>query len=78
MPGTLGVAYRVNMFASGGVQPYSWSVASGKVPPGLMLASSGVLSGTPTRTGTFTFTPRVTDSLGTQATGRQVSIQVGR
>src|SRR5438045_2964545 len=33
----------------------SWSVMSGKLPPGIALASNGVLSGTPTSTGTFDF-----------------------
>jgi len=33
----------------------SWSVMSGNLPPGIALASNGVLSGTPTSTGTFDF-----------------------
>lgn len=33
-----------------------WSVASGDVPPGLTLSNSGIISGTPSRAGTFTFT----------------------
>ena len=34
----------------------SWSLASGTLPPGLTLASNGVISGTPTQSGTFNFT----------------------
>ena len=36
--------------ANGGTPPYQWSVASGTVPPGLVLSNAGILSGTPTST----------------------------
>ncbi|MGY3592941.1 hypothetical protein ACVIGB_000972 [Bradyrhizobium sp. USDA 4341] len=50
---------------TGGSGPYTWSLASGALPTGLSLnASSGVLSGVPTTTGTFTFTVKRTDSFG--------------
>jgi hypothetical protein len=48
--------------ASGGVSPYTWTVTGGSLPTGLTLSSSGVISGTPTATGTFNFTVKVTDS----------------
>ncbi len=68
--GTVGTAYHTNFFASGGVQPYTWSIISGQIPPGLRLAASppAGLSGTPATAGTYTFTVAVTDSTGTQAT----------
>ena len=40
-------AYEYTLQASGGIQPYSWSVASGSLPDGLNLADNGVISGTP-------------------------------
>jgi hypothetical protein len=44
-------------------------VASGTVPPGLNLTGSGVLSGTPTATGTYAFVVNATDLNG--CTGSQ-------
>jgi hypothetical protein len=48
--------------ATGGTQPYTWSVSAGALPAGMTLSSTGVLSGTPTAFGPFTFTAQVTDS----------------
>jgi sugar lactone lactonase YvrE len=50
------------LVASGGVAPYAWSLASGTLPAGLALSSAGIISGTPTATGTSTFTVKATDS----------------
>jgi hypothetical protein len=64
--GTVGEFYCCgNLFASGGVQPYAWSVVAGSLPPGLELPrGENTISGTPTTAGTFIFTVRVTDDLG--------------
>ncbi|AXA36702.1 MAG: M1 family aminopeptidase [Candidatus Sumerlaea chitinivorans] len=51
-------AYRLH--ASFGTTPYTWSGGSG-LPPGLTLASSGLITGTPTATGLYTFSVTVTD-----------------
>jgi hypothetical protein len=48
--------------ASGGVPPFTWTVTLGALPNGLTLATDGTISGTPTVTGTFSFTVQVTDS----------------
>ena len=64
--GTVGTAYSANLFRSGGVAPYSWSIIAGSLPTGLRL-SGNIISGTPTTRGTFAFTVRLTDGSGQQA-----------
>jgi choice-of-anchor C domain-containing protein len=44
----VGKSYNFHFSASGGKSAYSWSIASGSLPPGLDLSTSGVISGTPT------------------------------
>jgi hypothetical protein len=58
--------------ASGGVPPYTWSVSSGNLPPGLVLSPAGSLSGTPTSAGAFSFTAQVTDLAHPQEVGNVV------
>ena len=59
----MGVAYRRGITVSGGIGPDRFSIASGSLPPGVTLsASTGLLSGTPTRPGAYDFTVRVADS----------------
>jgi hypothetical protein len=60
--GQQGTAYSATLAATGGTTPYTWSLSSGALPLGLSLSSSGVVSGTPTASGTSTFTAKVTDS----------------
>ncbi len=64
-----GVAYSFTLTATGGSPNYSFSVVNGSLPPGLSLASTGVLSGTPTSTGVFPFTARVTDTASNASQG---------
>ena len=58
----VGVSYKVSLAAAGGTQPYKWSVSSGSLPSGLTMSNGGVISGTPSVSGTFTFGVTVTDS----------------
>ncbi|WP_353063654.1 putative Ig domain-containing protein [Tunturibacter psychrotolerans] len=61
--GTDGAAYSSQLKASGGTPAYTWSITSGKLPAGLTLAATtGVISGTPSITGTSSFTAAVTDN----------------
>ena len=70
----VGVAYSQTITASGRTSPYhNFSVTAGSLPAGLTLSSSGVLSGTPTAGGSFSFTVSATDSstgAGPYAAGR--------
>ena len=65
--GVVGTAYSSALQATGGVAPYTWTVASGSLPAGLSLSTGGVISGTPTAAGTSSFTAQVQDSVGTRA-----------
>ena len=59
-----GVAYSQTLTASGGVAPYSFTVNAGSLPSGLNLTAGGVLSGTPSASGTFNFTVTASDANG--------------
>jgi hypothetical protein len=66
--GQVQVAYAASLQASGGTPPYSWSLAAGSLPAGLHLdPASGAISGTPTTTGSASFTVKVTDSTASAA-----------
>jgi hypothetical protein len=62
-PGHVNAGYNFSVSPSGGLPPYSFSLAPGSdpLPPGLFLSGTGLIFGTPTNSGTFSFTVRVTD-----------------
>ncbi|MDX2042070.1 MAG: putative Ig domain-containing protein [Acidobacteriota bacterium] len=65
VPGaTIGVPYSQNFTTTGGQSPYAYSLASGTLPPGMLLGSGGAFGGTPNTVGTYTFTLRSTDANG--------------
>ena len=60
---TVGAAYSVQLTGSGGTGTYSgWSVKSGALPPGLTLSGSGLLSGTPSTSGSYSFVIALSDA----------------
>jgi large repetitive protein len=59
-----GSAYNQTLTASGGTGSYTYSVAAGALPAGLALSSAGVISGTPTTSGSFNFTVTAKDGDG--------------
>jgi large repetitive protein len=76
---TVKAAYTATLLATGGVTPYTWTLAPGSypLPPGLTLSPGGVISGIPTKYGLFNFTVKVTDSESVpQSATRSLSILV--
>jgi len=75
---TVNIPYNLQLTASGGSRIYSrWAVVAGNLPTGLSLnATAGLISGTPSSTGTFTATVQVADSDTTTAT-RILTFTVG-
>ncbi len=69
--GTVNSPYSQTLAATGGVTPYTWSVASGTLPAGLALSSAGVISGTPTTSATSSFTVQATDAESPAQTSMQ-------
>ena len=67
----MGVADSQQITASGGTPPYSFTMAAGTLPPGLSLSDAGVISGTPTTTGSYQFTVKATDTSTPASTGSQ-------
>ncbi len=66
--GTAGAAYSATLAATGGTAPYTWQITSGSLPQGLALNNtSGIISGTTSLTGSFSFTASVTDATSANA-----------
>jgi hypothetical protein len=62
--GVVGVAYATALAVTNGKDPFVWDLTSGTLPTGVALSASGQLAGVPTVAGPYTFSVRVTDSLG--------------
>jgi hypothetical protein len=74
--GTVGAAYSQTLAATGGMTPYTWTIASGTLPAGLSISSNGVISGTPTTaSGPTQVTFQVADSASATAT-KSLSIAI--
>ena len=67
--GTFGVPYNEVVTVTGASGPFTWAITSGSLPAGLTLSNSTTASvtiiGTPTATGTTSFTLQSTDGAGT-------------
>lgn len=71
--GIVGFPYGAGLQATGGISPYTWSVASGTLPSWANLSSgTGVINGTPGATETSSFTVQVADSQDPPASATQV------
>lgn len=64
--GTDGTVYSDQLSTSGGAGSpiYDYSISGGSLPDGLRLSSSGLISGTPTRAGSYGFKITANDSAG--------------
>lgn len=71
-PGSLalqtGAAVNTTLTSIGGTAPYSYVISTGTLPGGLTLSAGGLLSGTPTVRGNYSFTVRSTDSQSASGT----------
>jgi len=75
-PGTEGSPFADTLTASGGKKPYTWRVSAGALPAGLGLNSStGVLLGTPSAAGTYSFGVEVSSADG-QSDARGLTFEV--
>lgn len=69
-------AYSASITAQGGTAPYAWSLSAGSLPNGLTLdPSSGVIAGSVSQAGAFSFTAEVTDASAHTAT-QQLTLNV--
>jgi hypothetical protein len=71
--GSVGVVYDYTLEATGG-GTIAWTITAGALPTGISLTSPGVLSGTPTTGGSYTFTVTATNSAGSDSQGFTLSI----
>jgi hypothetical protein len=64
--GTVNSAYPATTIQATGVNPppYTFTVTQGSLPPGMNMDAAGNITGTPTSSGSFTFTVQVRDSTG--------------
>ena len=74
--GTNGTGYSRTLTGNGGTGPYTFTVNPGGLPAALTLSSAGVISGTPTGSGSSTFAVKVNDSVGNNG-GQGYTVNIG-
>ena len=74
--GTAATAYSSYTFTASGSTPMTFTVLSGSLPTGLALSSAGVLSGTPTVVGTYTFVVQAANGTSPDATTASITITI--
>ncbi|MDR2749730.1 MAG: S-layer homology domain-containing protein [Clostridiales bacterium] len=60
-------SYYTQTLAASGTSPITWSLASGALPNGLALSAAGVISGTPSASGTFNFAVTASNGISPDA-----------
>lgn len=70
------IPFNHSLSASGGTPPYNWAAVGGTLPGGITLnPTTGMLSGTPTASGIFTFTVQAADT-GSRVAQKNMTINV--
>jgi uncharacterized protein (TIGR03437 family) len=60
--GTVGQSYSQAVQVTGGTPPFTLTLFTGSLPPGLNFSAQGLISGSPTAAGNYTFTVRASDT----------------
>ena len=68
--------YRFDLRASGGIEPYHWSIIGGQLPRDIKLQDHGELIGIPDESGQFDFTLQVTDNAHTIRQKQKMTLNV--
>src|SRR3989441_1241050 len=74
--GQVGTLYHTQLTATGGKQPYTWTLASGLLPSGVSLAANGLISGTPMLAGVFLLTINAQDSTSPAASFDSTTLSI--
>jgi hypothetical protein len=70
--------YDAALAFTGGTGSTGWSVVDGQLPTGLTLSPAGIISGKPTKVGTFSFTVQASDAgWAGNVAARQFSVTIG-
>ncbi len=75
--GTAGTAFSQTFTQSGAIGGSTFTINTGTLPTGLTFSTAGVLSGTPTQTGSFPITLKVTDGNGCTGIGSTYTLLIG-